>query len=130
MISDTPRVPVDADHFAARPRWVSFSKQARRTHLPQDLSIQAVSLYRMRFVSPSDLRKDWRTFGCLGPQLTHFSTALHISVTEAVGATLSYRRLVNLKLQEKARNRPAQSSYFVAIWRRGTPQRTRKLKRK
>ena len=82
---------------------------------PRDLSIQAFSLYRMRFVFSADLRKAWRACGCLGPQLPHFSTVLHISVTESVGSALPYRRLVNLKIQEKNRARPTQASDFVTI---------------
>ena len=114
-LSDQPWMPADADHCSDRSRWLTFSKQAKRTPLPQDLSTQAFSPYRLRFALAADLCKAWHVFGGLGPQLSHLSTVLHISVTESVGAALSYRRLVAQKLQEKARKRPAQTSEFVAL---------------
>ena len=100
---------------------MSCSKQALRTLIPHDLTIQAFTLYRMRFAFSADLCKPWRTFGGLGCQLSHFATVLHISITESVGAALSYRRLVNLKLQEKPRKRSTPASDFVTILAAGNP---------
>ena len=72
-------------------------------------------MYRLRFLIAADLRKSFRPFGGLGPQLSHLSTALHLAIAESVGAALSYRRLVCLKLQEKARKRPTQASDFALL---------------
>ena len=44
-------------------------------------------------------------FGGLAPQLSHFVTAPSLSIAEHIGIALSYRRAVNQKLQERARQR-------------------------
>ena len=112
---EPPWVPIDTDHKAARTRWIGYSEQARRTLLPQELSIQAFSLYQIRFVLSADLCKAWSCLGGLGPQLSHLSTIWHLAITETVGTALAYRRLVPNKLQELARKRSAAISDFTSL---------------
>ena len=100
-LCDAPWMPLDTDHKTARTRWMGVSNQARRRLIPQELSIRAFSFYRLRFVLSADIGSAWLFFGGIGPKLSHFATALHISITESVGSSFSYRRLGNLKLQEK-----------------------------
>ena len=114
-LCETPRIPLDTGRKTARTRWMGFSKQARRSLIPQELSIRAFSRYRLRFVVSAALCSAWRSFGGLCPQLYHFPTVLHISITESVGAAISYHRMANLKLQEKARKRSIQASEFTSI---------------
>ena len=113
--TESPWMPSDCDHTSARTKWVAYSKQAKRSLLPQELSIQDFTLYKMRFVAASDLCREWAEFGCLGPHLAHLSTVLHIGITESVGTALSYHRIVGGKMQEKARKRPTVESDFVSI---------------
>ena len=114
QISEAPRMPADADRVAARSRWLTFSEQAKCSLRPQQLGVQAFSLYQLRFVLAADLCKAWRLFGGLGPQLSHFPNVLHLSITESAGAAISYLRLVSQKLHEEARKRSSRTAEFVA----------------
>ena len=105
----------ESDHAAARTKWAALWKQDKRAILPQELSIQAFTLYQLRFVFAADLCSAWAKFGGIGPQLSRLSTTLHLGVTESVAAALAYRRIVDIKLQEKARTRTALTVEF------GTP---------
>ena len=124
---DPPYVPFWPRSFLKRPGYLRIlitkrlaraglviPKQARRSLIPQELSIRAFTLYHLRFAIASDLCKAWSTFGGLGPQLSHLSTILHLAITESVGVALAYHRLVSTKLTEKARKRPTQASDFTA----------------
>ena len=51
----------------------------------------------------------------LSPEISHFSTAPNLSITDSVGTSLPYRRLASVILQEKARKRSAVASDFFAI---------------
>ena len=64
---EAPWMPVDGDHTAARTRWAGYPKQAKRTILPQELSIRAFSLYLLRFLLAADLCQAWSSFGGLAP---------------------------------------------------------------
>lgn len=55
-LTETPRMPPESDHAAARTKWAAYSKQARRSGLPQELRIHAFTLYQLRFVCAADLR--------------------------------------------------------------------------
>ena len=114
-LSENPRMPSDSDHSIARTRWVSFSKQSKRSLAPQELAIQAFALYHLRFVFAADLGQAFQTFGGLGPQLPHFSTAHHLGGKESVGEALAYHRPVAQKLQGKSRKRAAMGSDFTAL---------------
>ena len=54
--------------------------------------------------------------------VSHFSTVLHISITESVGAALSYRRKAIAEMQEKARRRSSVASDCVTILAAENPQ--------
>ena len=85
-------------------------------------------LYRLGFLFASDWCQAWPRFGCLGPQLSHLSTALHLGVTETVGAALAYLRLVGGKMHGEARTRLPRTGDFVALlsaWN-SPPKRTTK----
>ena len=112
---EPPWAPIDTDRKTARTRRIGYSEQARRTLIPQEMSIQAFSLYSLRFVISADLCKAWSSFGGLGPQLSHLSTVLHLAIAESVGPAFPYHRLVANKLQEKARKRSTQASDFVSL---------------
>ena len=71
QISENPWMPLETDHESALTRWAGFSKQARRSLTPQELSIQAFLLYHLRFVFSADLCQAWKHFGSLGDQLSH-----------------------------------------------------------
>ena len=114
-LSDTPRIPPDSDHAAARARRLGFAKQAKRPLAPQELSIQAFALYQLRFLIASDLFQSFATFGGLAPQLAHLSTAIHLPITESVGSALAYHRTLGTKLQEKARKRTTPTAEFTAL---------------
>ena len=109
------RLPPESDHAAAKSKWPRYSKQAKRSVLPRELSIRAFTLYRVRFIFAADLCEAWSKFGGLAPHLSHISTALYVGIAESVGTALSYRRLVGLKLQEKARKRTAIEADFVSV---------------
>ena len=114
-LSESPWQPSDSDHQNSRKRWVAHSKQAKRSIAPQELTIQCYSLYQLRFIFAADLCQAFQSFGGIGPQLSHFSTVLHLSITESVGTALAYHRMVVVKLQEKARKRTASVSDFTAL---------------
>ena len=114
-LTETPWMPAGADHTAARTKWVTYSKQAKRSVIPKEPSIRDCTLYRLRFIFAADCCQDWAKCGGLGPKLTHLSTVLHIGITESVGAALSYRRIANAELQEKDCERTATSADFVSI---------------
>ena len=71
---EPPWMPADSDHSTARSRWTGYAKQAKRTASPQEMKIQAFSLYHMRFLFAADLCQAFQSFGGLGPQLSHYST--------------------------------------------------------
>ena len=108
-------MPSDSDHSNSRKRWVSHSKQAKRSIAPQELTIQCYALYQLRFLFAADLCQAFQSFGGIGPQLSHYSTVLHLSITESVGTALAYHRLVGSKLREKARKRTATVTDFTAL---------------
>ena len=112
-------MPADSDHADAKSKWDGYPKQAKRALLPQELSIQAFTLYQLRFIFAADLCLAWSKFGCLGPQRSHLSTVLHIGVAESVGEALSYHRIVGTKLREKARKRTTSATDFVQILESG-----------
>ena len=114
-LTEAPWLPSDSEHSSARKWWVANSKQAKRSLSPQEMTIQAFALYHLRFLFAADLCQAFSIFGGLGPQLSHFSTVLHLGVTESVGTALAYHRLVGLKLQEKARKRTVSPSDFIAL---------------
>ena len=60
---NTPWMPADNDHVAARTRWRGFSKQAKRSLSPQELTTQAFTLYPIRFLFSADLCQAWTSFG-------------------------------------------------------------------
>ena len=70
-LTENPWLPLDSDHSAALAKWIGFSKQAKRTAAPQELSIQAFTLYHLRFAIAADLCQAWSKFGGIGPQLSH-----------------------------------------------------------
>ena len=114
-LSESPWMPSDSDHPNSRKRWIAHSKQAKRSLAPQELTIQCYALYQLRFLFAADLCQAFLSFGGIGPQLSHYSTVLHLSITESVGIALAYHRLVSIKLQEKARKRAATVSDFTAL---------------
>lgn len=48
---ENPWMPSDSDHLNARKRWVTYSKQSKRSLAPKELAIQDFSLYHLRFYS-------------------------------------------------------------------------------
>ena len=112
---EVPWLPSDSEHSSARKRWTSNAKQYKRSLSPQDFTIQAFSFYHLRFLFAADLCQAFSKFGGLAPQFSHFSTVLHLSITESVGVALAYHKLVGLKLQEKARKRTAATADFTAL---------------
>ena len=114
-LTETPWMPSDSDHDNARKRWAHYAKQAKRSLEPQELTIQAFTLYHMRFLFAADLCRAFSKFGGLGPQLAHLSTVLHLGITESVGTALAYHRLIGKKLQEIARKRTASATDFTAL---------------
>ena len=100
-LSENPWVPLDSDHVAARTKWLGYSTQAKRAADPQELSKQAFTPYRLRFVVVADVCQAWSRFGGLGPRLSHSVTVLHIGITETVGAPLTYHRLVGGEASSK-----------------------------
>ena len=101
--------------MSARQRWLGFPKQAKRSLSPKTLTIQAFTLYRLRFLFAADLCQAWLKFGGLGPQLAHLPTVRHLGITETVGTSLAYRRLVGQNLQEKDRKRTASEADFTSL---------------
>ena len=98
-LTESPWIPADSDHTASRTKWVSYSKQAKRTLPPKVVRIQALVIYRLRFLFAADLCSTWAKFVGLVPQLAHLSTVLHIGIAESAGASLSYRRIAGARLQ-------------------------------
>ena len=109
------RIPADSGRVNARKRWLGFSKQAKRSLSPQELTIQAFTLYRWRFLFAADLCQAWLNFGGLGPQLAHLSTVLHLGITETVGAALAYHRLLGQKLRGGDRKRTDLAVDFATL---------------
>ena len=112
---EPPWMPSDSEHSTARTRWSGYAKQAKRASSPQEMTIQAFSLYHLRFLFAADLCQAFQSFGGLGPQLSHYSTVLHLSITESIGISLAYHRLIGQKLQEKARKRTVSESDFITF---------------
>ena len=108
-------MPSDEDHTSTRTKWVTYSEQAKRSVLPQEISAQDFTMYRLRVVFASDLCSAWAMFVGLGPRLAHLSAVLHIGITESVGTALSYRRIFGAQLQGKSRKRTTPTSEFVSI---------------
>ena len=98
-MAETHWMPADSDHTSARTIWDAYAKQDKRSFLPQELSIQALTLYQLRFVFSADFCSDWSKFGGLGPQIAHLSTVLHIGIAESVGTALAYHRIVGTNLK-------------------------------
>ena len=73
--------------------------------LPQEVSLRALRLYRLRFLSAASLCHAFGPFGGLAPQLSHFGAVLSLAITEHIGIALFYRRVENQKLQERATKR-------------------------
>ena len=114
-LTDTPWMPPSAEHTSARANWLGFSKQAKRTASPQEMSIQCFALYHLRFIVAAELCKAWDKFGGLSCQLSHLSTILNLAIVENVGTALAYHKPVGCKLQEKARQRSAKPSDFTDL---------------
>ena len=75
-----------------------------RSLIPHEFPIQACALYRLRFVLCADLRQDRPSFGRLSPPALAFPAALHLPISESVGAALPHRRLAAANLQGKLEN--------------------------
>ena len=102
--------------------WGARSKQARCSATPQEVSLQAFRLYQLRFLIDGELCRAFGHFGGLASQLSHLGTVLSLSVAELIGISLSYRLVVNQKLQEKARHRiPAPGPYAERLGRQSSP---------
>ena len=110
-----PWLPPSHDHTAALTNWRAQSKQARRVTLPQEVSIQAFCLYHLRFLLAAEICHAFDPFGGLAPQISHMGTVLALAVTEHIGIALAYHRVVNQKLQEKARQRVTTLSAFTDV---------------
>ena len=102
-LGTAPWIPQSADRLAALDSWESQSAQDRPDFPPQEVSLQAFSLYRLRFLVAASLCHDSDPFGGLAAQLSHFGTGLPLAVTEHIGIALSYHRVVGEKLQERDR---------------------------
>ena len=113
-LSENPWLPPTAEHSSARSAWMSFSKQARRTASPQELSIHAFTLYQLRFLLSAELCKAFGLFGGLSHQLSHLSTFLNLAVVESVGVALAYHQILITKLQERARQRSSKLEDFAS----------------
>ena len=115
QLTDQPWMLPQAEHVAARSTWMSFSKQAKRSTCPQELSIQAFTLYHMRFIFAAELCGAFELFGGIALQLSHLSTVLNISITDSAGIALAYHRILTGKLQERARQRSAKVEDFSEL---------------
>ena len=114
-LAEAPWMPPTADHSGARAGWVAYSRQARRSNSPQELSIQSFALYHLRFIFAAELCGAFDLFGGLALQLAHFSTVLNLSILESVGVALAYHRILTGKLQEQAHQRSAKTADFVDL---------------
>ena len=77
------------DHAAALTNWRAQSKQARRTALPQEVSIQAFCLYHLRFLLAAEICHAFDPFGGLVPQISHLGAILALAATEHIGVALA-----------------------------------------
>ena len=107
-------MPADSDHATAKTKWVGYSKQSKRSILPQELGTQDFAMYHLRFIFAADLCQAFSKFGGVGPQLAHLPKKLHIGIAESVGASMSYHRIAGAKLQEKDRDRATLAADFAA----------------
>ena len=97
-----------AEHTSAIDRWKAGRSAAEI--LPRHLPLATWVLYRVHFISTSDILGDWETFGGLAAQLNHFAIVLHIATTETVAAGLTYDTLMRARLEELARSRAERST--------------------
>ena len=103
--SSQPWLPQTDDHIYAIATWKALSKQAKRDFLPREVRIQSSRLYHMRFLVASFLCRAFDPSGCLRPQLPHLGAVLSLAIAEHIGIASPYHRVVNQKLQERARRR-------------------------
>ena len=104
-----------AEHSGARTSWVAYSRQARRSTSPQELSIQTFTLYRLRFLFAAELCQAFDKFGGLALQLSHLSTIHNLPILESAGVALDYHRALTGKLMKRALQRSDQLSDFTIL---------------
>ena len=103
------------DHLSANENWKKFSRQAKRSTLPQELSIQAWLLYSIRYVIAADFCAAFVSFGGIGPQINHIGVVLSLSIAENAHVAINYDRVAKSKLQEEARLRNPDAQEFARI---------------
>ena len=118
-LSETPWIPIEFDRATARTKWIGYSKIAKRSLPPQELSVHDVALYQIRFIFASDRRLSRPKLVGIGPHLARLSPVLHLAVAETVGAALACHRVVGAKIQENARNQTVETTEFVSIMASG-----------
>ena len=92
-------------HSLALTKWQSNARQASRPTQPQLVPFQAWILYQLRFLATAEICGAWLLYGGLVAQLNHLSITLHLATVESMAVALSYDRLAQAHLAEKARAR-------------------------
>ena len=110
-----PWMPDKTDRTTSLEGWEENSKQAKRKVLPQDLSIQAWLMYRLRFLFAAECCKAFDTFGGLCAQFNLLGVAPNLTVAEGFSLGLAYFRILSIRLEEMARQRDVGGDEFIRL---------------
>ena len=98
--------------------WWGARKQSKRRAIPQELPIQALPMYHMRFLLASEGCRAFDSFGGIRHQFNSLSAAIDLAVKEGIGLGIAYVRTLCIRLEETAIQRDVASDEFPAACRR------------